>query len=99
MSIQGRNVQQLANTAGTGAQASAVFQLGPDVGASMQVELAATATLTLEGRMDPNAAWATLAINPGTANASGQYAITRAMPEMRVNISASTGNVKVWVMA
>lgn len=99
----GKNVRQLCkDAAGTGVQtppgetlAFVTYQLGLDVSGSAQVSISATATVAIEGRIDPLAPWVPL----GSTSTAGFLNLTRVMPQMRANISANTGTVSVWVMA
>lgn len=98
MSVSGKNVIKICDTAGTGTQPAFQFQLGFDVGGVHEVEITATGSVTLEGRLSPDAPWAQIA-GPTTSPGASSLLIQRAYPEMRANVTANTGTIRVWVMA
>lgn len=94
----GKNVQKVCDTTGTGIQAAASFQLGPDVAGTLVSNITATGSFTIEVRISPEAPWATLGSAISTVGASITN-MARAFPEMRINVSANTGTIQVWIMA
>jgi len=90
----GKAPQLLANTTGTGAQTAVVLPVGFDVAGSAQVEVTATGTVEIQGRLGPDAPWVVF----NTISASGITNMARVWPEMRANITANTGTIRVWVM-
>ncbi len=101
MSYQGRVVHKIAalTAAATGAQAAFLFQLGPDVGCTLQVQFSGTGSVTLEGRLSPDAPWVTLNASITEATDGAMVAVVRGAPEMRANVTANSANVDVWLMA
>lgn len=94
----GHESQKAATVAGgaTGAQTAVKFQQGPKQGGLVQVVLGSTGTVRIQGRLDPNAAYADLTAD---ITASGITVLTNACPDMRVNVTANGSTIDVWIMA
>lgn len=93
---QGKEVQPLANTTGTGAQTAVRFNITLELAGTLVVDISATGSVELQGRISPDAPWVVLA----TVNTAGATStnIARMFPEMRANVTANTGTIRVWVL-
>lgn len=94
----GHNSQKAATVTGaaTGAQTAVNFQLGPKQGGLVQLKLGGTGTIRIQGRISPEADFVDLT---GDISAAGVTVLTNACPEMRVNVTANSATVDVWIMA
>lgn len=98
----GKNVQLLVDVLSgvTGAQPHVTYQLGPDVGATIQTDLGGGGAMNIDiqGRMGPDAPWANLPGLGGITTAA-MVAMSRLTPEVRVNINSNTATrLRVWIM-
>jgi len=94
----GKSTTKVCDTISTGAQTGFDFQLGPDVGGSAEVEITATGSVVVQGRMDSSLPWVDL--TSAAATPGGNFLnINRVMPQMRANISANSGTIRVWILA
>lgn len=93
--LSGKTIVKICDTAGTGAQPAVAFQPGAADQGVIQAQFTATGSFGFEVRLDPDAPWVQLgaAITEATAQ---PIIVNRAYPQMRINVTANTGTIRVW---
>lgn len=94
--LHGKNVQKACDTAGTGIQTEVEYQLGPDNAATLVASFSATGSFTVEVQIAPDAPWVTLGAAVTTTSVVN---LARCFPRYRINVSANTGTIRVWIMS
>lgn len=92
-----RRVYQLLGPDEAAASGSgAVVNMTPEqLTGTMQAEISVAGTVVLEGRMGPDAPWASVI---ASTTATGVAAIPFVYPQMRVTWTLNTGVINIWAL-